>query len=898
MNLLHELIIAQASRTPEDTAVVFEGESLTYAELDRRSARLAHRLRELGAGPDVLVGVLLERSVGMIVGILAILRSGGAYVPIDAGHPPERVALILEDAGVGVVLTDSSLLPIVPRGIPHVVNLDAFDWEFDVPVAGPADVRPADLAYVIYTSGSTGRPKGVCVEHRQIVHYVRAISERFRFEPRLQHATVSTIAADLGHTVVFPALATGGCLHVVSQTRASNQALLAEYFERERIDVLKIVPSHLAALQTGPDPHRVMPRRTLILGGEASRLDWVGRLRALAPSCDIHNHYGPTETTVGVLTCRVDRSPARTESGTVPLGCPLPDSSIYIVDAGGRPVRDGEQGELWVGGAGVARGYRNRPDLTAEKFIPDPFTAGADRRVYRTGDLVCRLPDGQIEFLGRIDSQIKLHGNRIEPAEIEHALRGLDGVREAVVFARADESGERQLVACLVPDRIEQPLWNFPTVHLLPDGSPVAHLNRNETDYIYNEIFLLQAYLRHGITIRDGDCIVDAGANIGLFTVFASRRARDLHIVAIEPNPAAFACLAANASSCGASVRCLPTGLSHENTSAQMTAFEGLSLLSGFYADAAVEREVVRHYVINGSAPLTGDQEPSGDLAALIDERLRARTVTAQLRTLSSVIADEGIARIDLLKINVEKSELDVLRGLREDDWLKIRQLVIEVDREQHLDAITALLAAHGFDVLVEQDPLLERTELRYVYARHPALAGRLVRGEPTDAHRVAVGPADEHVLTPAALRARLKRRLPGYMIPSAFVLLPELPLTANGKIDRQALHASAAGPIAAADRCFTPPGTETETTLAAIWCDVLHVAQVGIHDDFFDLGGQSLTAIKTVARIRDAFNVTVSLRHLFEQPTVAGLSGIIDGLWWTGHARLPVQGQREDLTL
>ena len=910
---LHDLIAAQARRTPDLVAVVFERERLTYRELDRRADRLAQRLRGLDVGPDTLVGLLVERSLEMVVGILGILKAGAAYVPIDAAYPAERIAYLLADAKVTCLLTQERVLPRLPSDAPETVCLDTFDW---TAAAGPerpdVGVRPDNLAYVIYTSGSTGRPKGVCIEHRNIVGYVLAICERLRFEPGMNHATVSTIAADLGNTVIFPALATGGCLHVVSQQRAENQALLSEYFARERIDVLKIVPSHLAALQTGQNPQLVMPKARLILGGEASRLDWIERLRALAPGCEIHNHYGPTETAVGVLTYQVGPELPSTRTGTLPLGRPLPHARVYVLDGTGAPVPVGEQGELGIGGSGVGRGYLNRPELTAEKFVPDPF-ADAPARLYRTGDVARFLPDGNIEFCGRLDDQLKLHGYRIELGEIEGMLREHAGVRDAVVRLCEDGSADKRLVAYVVPKQPHQPLWARKGLYVLPDGSPVAHLNKHETDYIYNEIFVLQAYLRHGITIRDGDCIVDAGANIGLFTVFASRLARDLRIVSFEPNPAAFECLQANAAAWGrgSAVRCLPLGLSSENGSADLTFFEGLSLLSGFYADAATEREVVKHYVFNQEP----ETRPSGEFAAavedLIDSRLRAKTVSAQLRTLSSVIAEQGLERIDLLKINVEKSELNVLRGLGPDDWPKIRQLVIEVDLQENLAPITALLEGHGFEVLVEQDPLLRKTELCYVYAIRPSAgpAGRLVRHESSGTYAPVNLPADGTMLAPATLRAHLKARLPLYMVPAAFVLMDTFPLTTNGKIDRHALPAVScdatpsgppstpgAAPEAAAGRTFT----ETEARLASIWTELLKVEHVGVEDDFFDLGGQSLVAIRAVSRIRDAFGVDLPLRNLFEHPTLAGLAEVIDGLLWVAKAQAPTPeaGEREEIVL
>jgi amino acid adenylation domain-containing protein/FkbM family methyltransferase len=886
---LHQLIEEQARRTPARVALVFEQQRLTYGELERRANQLAHHLKRLQAGPDALIGLFVERSLEMMVGMLGILKAGAAYLPIDAALPPERIAFVLADANVSLLLTQASLAARLPSGTRQVVRLDSFDWNNAPETRGDAaQVRPDNLAYVIYTSGSTGRPKGVCIEHRNIVNYVLGIAQRLQLEPGMNHATVSTIAADLGNTVIFPALVTGGCLHIISQERAENQALLSDYFKRERIDVLKIVPSHLAALQTGRNPEQVMPGRRLILGGESSRLDSLERLSALSPGCEIYNHYGPTETTVGVLAYHAGPRLPRTQSGTLPLGRPLPNCHIYILDAEGRPVPAGVQGELCIGGRGVARGYLNRPELTAEKFVADPFSPEAGARMYRSGDLARSLPDGNIEFCGRIDHQVKLHGNRIELGEIEAALREHGGVRDAVVLTSEKESGDKQLVAYLVPKRPKQVLWQCKGLHLLPDGSPVAHLNKSETDYIYNEIFVLQAYLRHGIEIHDGDCIVDAGANIGLFTLFASRLAANLRVFSFEPNPAAFACLKANAEAWGAGAKCLPFGLSSDNKSAELTFFEGLSLLSGFYADAAKEREVVRNYVLNQEPELTNLGAQIGEL---IDGRLQAVTVSAQLRTLSSVLAEQGIERVDLLKINVEKSELDVLQGVSPGDWPRIRQLVIEVDLQQNLRPIVALLERNGYEVLVEQDPLLRKTELCYVYAIRPSAAGRrLVRQQRAGAYLRPLPPVDEEILTPATLRRDLKRRLPQYMIPSGFVLMEKFPLTPNGKIDRRALPAfSYENPTPARD-CVRAR-TETEKALIAIWSELLKTQDIDVSDDFFDLGGNSLLAIKAVSRIRDVFEVNLQLRDLFECPSAAQLAELIDAALQPAQPKAPSDG-------
>jgi amino acid adenylation domain-containing protein len=549
---LHELIAEQAKRTPRAPAVAFEQKTLSYEQLERRANALAHRLVAQGVGPDVTVGLKLERSLELIVGILGILKAGGAYVPIDPSFPAERVSFIAEDSGARVVLDKG------------------FDFTSEADQPPATTVQANHLAYVIYTSGSTGKPKGVGVEHRNIVNYVRGVIERLRLEPGMSYATVSTIAADLGNTVIFPSLVTGGCLHVIAQERAENGALLAEYFAREKIDVLKIVPSHFAAL----NPERVMPRKRLILGGEASRLDWIERLRMLAPDCEIYNHYGPTETTVGVLTYQV-KSILSTTSGTLPLGKPLPNVRVELVD-----------GEIVIGGAQVARGYLNRPELTAEKF------AGG---VYRTGDRGRLLADGSIEFCGRVDHQVKVHGYRVELGEIEAALRAHQDVRDAVVL------------------------------------------------------------------LRDGE-------------------------------------------------------------------------LAAFVAPASTD----------------------------------ART-----------------------------------------------------------------------------------------------------------------------------LKDHLKARLPQYMVPSTIALLDQLPLNANGKLDRQALSVLQVQKELKGNAA----GSETEKALAEIWGELLKVESIGVDDDVFDLGAHSLMAMKALAQIRERFDVNLSLRNLFERPTVAGLAEAVESILLS-RSRPAAQGEREEIVL
>ena len=455
---LHTLFSEQARRTPGHAAAVFEEESLTYAELESRANRLAHHLRRLGVGPEVRVALCFERSIEMVVALFGVLKAGGAYVPLDPAAPAERLAGLLRDlerdGEPAPLLTQAGLAGRLPAHTGTVLRLDA-DWplidgaEHRPPASG---VTPANAAYILYTSGSTGRPKGVVVEHRQIVNYLRAVIARLELAPGASAGLLQPLSVDSGKTALYPPLLVGGTLHLISEERALDAAALGDYFRRHAVDLLKIAPSHLAALQSAPAPQDVLPRGWLALGGEASRAEWAAALATLEPACRVFIHYGPTETTVGVLAGRIGPGgPAAGISGTAPLGRPLAGTRIYLLDRGMRPVGLGIPGELCIGGANVARGYDGRPDLTAERFVPDPFGAVPGARLYRTGDLARYLPDARVEFLGRFDHQVKIRGFRIELGEIESTLSRCPGVREAAVAAREDGGGAKRLVAYLLP---------------------------------------------------------------------------------------------------------------------------------------------------------------------------------------------------------------------------------------------------------------------------------------------------------------------------------------------------------------------------------------------------------------------------------------------------------------
>jgi amino acid adenylation domain-containing protein len=591
-----ELWEAQAARTPEADALVFvepdaAPQRLCYADLNRRANQLAHYLRTLGVGPETPVAVKLERTPALIIALLAILKAGGAYLPLDPSYPAERLQFMLDDAGAPVLLISGREQPADPAAHPAIltVDLDADNLELaQAPVTNPArQTEPDQLAYIIYTSGSTGRPKGVLVPHRGLCNLAQAQAAAFAIGPESRVLQFASSSFDASISEIVVTLLAGATLVLAPRTPDLPQLL-----HEQAITAVTLPPSVLSAMPAA----ELSALQTIVAAGEACPAEVVARWQ---PGRTFINAYGPTETTVCATIAACDPAEPRP-----PIGRPIANTQVYVLDQRQALAPIGVVGELYIGGVGVARGYLHRPDLTAAAFIPDPFGAEPGARLYRTGDLARYRADGQIEFWGRSDQQVKLRGFRIELGEIEAALRQHPDVQAAAVLLREDVAGDPRLTAYVVSGVGEEP------------------------------------------------------ANKG-------------------------------------------------------TAEQG--------------------------------NKPAAD-------------------------------------------------------------------------------------------------------------------------HR---SPIVDH------LRAFLRERLPDYMIPSVFVTLDALPLTASGKLDRAALPA-VGGERPALEQAYVAPRTPTEEVLAMIWADVLGVERVGVHDNFFDLGGHSLRAIVLLSRVRDAFQISLSLQTMFDSTTVASLAALL----------------------
>jgi amino acid adenylation domain-containing protein/FkbM family methyltransferase len=881
---MHELFEQRAAAQPDAPAVTFEGESLSYGELNERANRLAQRLRELGIGRESLVALFLERSFEMLVAVLAVLKAGGAYVPLDPEYPAARLAFVLSDTSAPVLLTQERLLERLPPHEATVVCLDRDDDQLaNLSSANLEPVAtPESLIYVIYTSGSTGQPKGVQVEHRQVARLFTATEHWYGFGPSDTWVLAHSYAFDVSVWELWGALAHGGRIVVspfwVTRSPEAFAALVAE----QGVTVLCATPSLFNSVQEEllrrGDELRI---RFVVFAGEAlhpaSLRPWFDRYGEGGAA--LVNMYGITETTVH-STYRVMR-PADCDVDISPIGVPIPDLSIHLLDRAGEPVPSGVAGELYVGGAGVTRGYLNRPELTAERFLQSPF---APERLYRSGDIARRLPEGELEFRGRIDDQVKIRGFRIELGEIQAVLQEHEAVADCAVLPVKSGDDDVRLAAYVVPDdavagpvatilRLQREGRLAPEeVFELADGTSVVHVNPAETAFLYEEIFGRGGYLKHGIEIPQDACVLDVGANIGLFALLVARLAPDARILAFEPIPAVHRVLSLNAEIHGLRGSTHDCALGRTAGTATFTYFPHITLLSGRYADASADAGMVRQMLENA-----GQLDPSDSVDELLADRLEHEEVERPVSTVSEILREHGLERVDLLKIDVEKGELDVLAGIDDGDWPKIQQVVIEVHGgDARLREVTDTLERAGFEHWVDEDELLRGSGLYNVYARRGTLAPTSARANVSwhSAQRLR----DE-------LRTHLEERLPGYMVPASITFMDELPLTTNGKLDRRALPA----PEWERQResTFVAPRTPTEVLIAEIWRDILAVEQVGAEDNFFHLGGHSLLAARVVARTRESAKVELSVRSLFEYPTLAAFAECVDAAEATTEAQV-----------
>ncbi|MCP4132737.1 MAG: FkbM family methyltransferase, partial [bacterium] len=608
------------------------------------------------------------------------------------------------------------------------------------------------------------------------------------------------------------------------------------------------------------------------------------------------NLYGPTEAAIDVsyFDCFPGNNPDR-----IPIGKPVDNTTLYVLGAKNELQPVGIAGELYISGVQLARGYINRPGLTAEKFVENPYSPG--EKMYKTGDIARWLPNGNIEYLGRTDHQVKIRGFRIELGEIEHHLTSHPALRDAVVQAEGDEA-DRQLVSYCIPRspgaypvlqmlkmKKEDTVKDKKTCEL-PNGLNIFYLNKNETEFMYNDIFEERCYAQGGITLDDGSVIFDVGANIGLFSLFAHHVCGDARFFAFEPVPAICDVLRLNTELYGVNASIHPIGLGDSSGEATFTYYPNISIMSGRFAKLDEEKKAVKAFLLN-SADTENAVTGENQLEEMIQARLVSQEFTCPIKTISEVIRENNIERIDLLKIDVEKSEVSVLKGIDDEDWKKIRQVVLEVHEiNGELDWISGTLESHGFRISVDQEEQLTDTGFFNVYAvSEQVLSGSNTAREipPVSINTLnSPGQLIEHI------KKNLKNKLPHYMTPSRFMLMESFPLTASGKLNRTKLKETAFDFSDMAME-YSPPETKTEIQLVEIWKELLAIKKIGITQNFFDLGGHSLKATIMITRIHKEMNVDLPLIRVFTNPTIKMLAAEINSLSQSIYASIepaPVQ--------
>jgi amino acid adenylation domain-containing protein len=958
-----DLFAAQVARTPHVEAIRLGDESLTYRQLNHRANQMAAHLRALGVAPGELVMIFMEHSIEVVVAILGVLKSGAAYVPVDPASPKDRLAFILQDMkeGLGGILptlvTHSRLADRLPSSGSRVVTLDAGFASIDERSYSTlrSESLPHDLAYVIYTSGSTGQPKGVMIEHRSLVNYIWWAREKYCQGERLTWPLFSSLAFDLTVTSIFTPLISGGRIVVYRQDSGLPGMVILTVVEDDAVDIIKLTPAHVAMIKDLD--MRASRIRKFIVGGEdfktALARDLTGNF---GYPVEIYNEYGPTEATVGCMIHRYDSD--RDFTLSVPIGVPAANTGVYVLDGQLNPVPSGVIGEMYLTGDGLARGYFNRQELTAQKFLTarDPRQKGPFEssdikprtlRLYRTGDLARWSSNGQMEFLGRADHQVKIGGARIELGEIEARLLQHSDIRECVVDVVSAVPAEafqelQYCTRCGVASNLPGTTFDAEGVCNLCRAYE-TYADKAEAYFKTPEEFKILVAEMKGARTGAYDCLVMlSGGKDSTYMLY--------QLCALGLKPLVFT---------------LDNGFISDEAKANILRvvhslgvdhiFGTTPHMNEIFVDSLKRFANVCNGCFKTIYTLTVNLAQQKDIRYIVTGLSRGQFFETRLTPDVFQRKDFHVDKLDDLVLEARKAyhrredavschlDVDIFRGDRvfsdiqfvdfyrywsaplaemhhflrnHTPWLRpsdtgrstncrINDVGIYIHKKQRGFHNYAL--PYGWDVrlgqktrdeaMAELDDEIDEARVQQIlaeigYTESPS-------GDDTSIRHLAAWYVSERTLTPAELRRHLAKDLPDYMLPTYFVRLDKLPLTSNGKIDRKKLPAVSDDDVPRADE-MASPRTDTEKALTTIWTQLLNVRNVGINDDFFELGAQSLVAIKAVSRIRDAFGVDVSLRNLFERPTVAGLAEVIDGLSWVanGNAARSHGGDREDLTL
>ncbi len=1011
---IHQLFEEQALRTPNEVAVVFADRQLTYQELNDRANQFAHYLQSLGIKTESLVGISIERSLEMVVGLLGILKAGAAYIPLDPTYPPDRVAYIIANSAAELLITTSNLLALLPAGGNQTLCWDLVEDQIDQqPTANLAStVQSENLAYVIYTSGSTGQPKGVQICHQSLVNFITAMGQKPGITPTDRLLAITTICFDIHTLEIFLPLTVGACLVVASRDVTMDGFRLGEQIDRDQITILQATPATWRILLAAQWPGHSGLKA--ICGGEALPSELAQRL--LAKVGRLWNIYGPTEATVWSTLFEVKTESGDRPADTVePIGRPIANTQIYILDQNLQPLSIGRAGELYIGGDGLARGYVKRPELDAVSFVNNPFQPNS--RIYKTGDLASYLPDGNIKYLGRIDYQVKIRGFRIELGEIETVLDHHPQVEQAVVIAREDTPGEKRLVAYVVPkanslnssensqtnstnyepvasavqNGVEQWQQIYDNAYATTSAEPDV-----QTDSTFNIGIWISSYTGQPIPAAQMHEWVDA--TVARINILQPRRLLEIGcgtgLLLFRLAPSCHCYYGTDIAQTGLNYiqeqfEFLPGDWSHIKL--QQQPAHDFSGIEGADFDVVVINSVVQYFpsidylleVVKKAVQalpekghlFVGDilsypllevfhasiqfyQSPPDLTVGQLRQRIQKNVQfnkelvvdPAFFAALPAALSQIGAVKVELKRgyahnemtkyrydVVIQKqppvATVDVCQWNWQQEVITLADIVERL--QQHPVACCRVKNIPNarlsedlwlLEIINRATETTTVAELRTCLQEQPAVAGiepevwweltatlpyrveinwspralgcydvtffhvdpsaivvplvtsavaqeqYIVRPQPWHTYGNNPSFGQDSINLAAQFRTFLQDKLPDYMLPSAFVILPELPLTLNGKVDRRAL------PAPAIDRSqlntvYVQPQNETEEVIASVWQEVLKLDKVGISDNFFEIGGDSLLMAQLSSKLSKVLGRQIAIVELFQYPTIQSLS-------------------------
>lgn len=908
-----ELFEQQVEKSPGSIALRYQGKTWSYAQLNEQANQLANYLSRRGVGPGKIAALLLDRSPEVVVSILGVLKAGAGYMPIDTGLPVKRIAWMLEETRAPVLLTSQKYTASLPDSRPETVFLDQ-DWDSIMRESSGnlhTAIKMDDLAYIIYTSGSTGKPKGAMVRHANLLNYISWAKDFYLRGEQLDFPLFSSLSFDLTITSIFVPMVSGSSIVIYPEDEASGLTVL-DVFEDNLVDIVKLTPAHLALIkQVNPESTRI---RKMIVGGEDFKRSLALQVSELFDhKVEIYNEYGPTEATVGCMIHRFD--PDQDQAPSVPIGHPINNTQIYILDQQLNPVPTGVVGEMCIGGASVAKGYLHREDLTAQKFIANPFKAG--ERLYRTGDLARWTEAGQMQFLGRADHQVKLQGYRVELGEIESSILDHPAVESAVVTVvnssdRTPQGAVKKCTQCGLPD-------NYPGVTF--DSAGVCNTCRDfnvlkeRFDPYFKTPRDLKEILQRAGQEKTGkyDCIVlysggkdssymlyqlvkTFGATPLVFSIdngYISEEAKqnirhvteDLGVDLIfgstpHMNAVFVDSLMRHDNVCDGCFKVIYTlSINLARQKGIKYIFTGLTRgqlfetrLSDMFQARIFDPEVIDQTVLAArkayhrfddavsqlmDVQIFEDDHIFDDIHLVDFYRYTDVPLQEMYRYLEDNApwvrpSDSGRSTNCLINdvgIYIHKKERGYHNYALPYSWdvrtgHKTRQEALDdLDDDINEKRVHQILSEIGYD-----ESARGRTQLAAYYVLNDTLSA-------------------------AELKNHLAGSLPPYMLPGYFIEMDQLPLTQNGKIDRQALPAPDSNQRITIETTYVAPESQVEKELAAIWAEVLNIEGIGVHDNFFEIGGDSIATIQVMMRVSQAYQLELRPVVLFNSPTIAQLA-------------------------